>query len=258
MQKYSPEIHEFIRENVQGKSTRDLVKIVNEKFVTNFTESKMKSYKSNHKLRSYTPSGCSPGSPTKKYPREVKNFIKEHHIGVGPKEMTELLNKTFGTNYTRGQIKSYYGNHGISSGLNGYFKPGHIPANKGRKGVDGWKPTQFKKGHKPHNWVPVGSERVTPDGYIQVKIQEGKYQKNWKGKHIIVWEKKHGTVPSGYAVIFGDGDKRNFDIDNLILVSKKQLAILNRKGLIQNDAELTRTGVIITDIYQKVSERKGE
>jgi len=115
--------------------------------------------------------------------------------------------------------------------------------------------TSFKKGHKPHNWVPIGSERITKDGYVQIKIQEGKFQKNWRGKHILVWEEHNGPVPEGHAVIFGDGNNRNFDIDNLILVSRAQLLKLNQQGLIKNDADLTRTGVIIADLQMKISER---
>lgn len=46
------------------------------------------------------------------------------------------------------------------------------------------------------------------------------------------------------------------DIDNLILVSRKQLLILNNNNLIKNDVELTKTGIIIADIYSKINERK--
>lgn len=63
-------------------------------------------------------------------------------------------------------------------------------------------------------------------------------------------------MPKGHAVIFGDGNRRNFELDNLILVSRAQLAILNKHNLIQMDAELTRTGVVIADIYKKIGEWK--
>ena len=48
----------------------------------------------------------------------------------------------------------------------------------------------------------------------------------------------------------------NFDPDNLILVSRKQLVRMNQRGLIHDDAELTKTGAIIADIYNKIGERK--
>jgi hypothetical protein len=57
-------------------------------------------------------------------------------------------------------------------------------------------------------------------------------------------------------VIFGDGDKQNIDISNLMLVSRKQLVRLNQNGLIQGDIELTRTGIIIADVMSKIGERR--
>lgn len=195
-----------------------------------------------------------------KYTLEQIEFIKNNATGRSNKDLTEMFNDHFGLKLGLNQIRAFKKNHGIKSGLDCRFKPGEIPWNKGKKGVsyEGCKATQFKKGDMPHNWVPVGSERITKDGYIQIKIQEGKFQKNWKGKHILIWEAANGPVPKGHAIIFGDGDKRNFDLKNLLLVSRAQLARLNQNNLIQNDAELTKTGIIIADIYSKIGERKND
>lgn len=103
--------------------------------------------------------------------------------------------------------------------------------------------------------MPVGSERVNSDGYVDIKISD---PNKWKGKHILIWEKENGPVPKGHCVIFGDGNNRNFDSNNLILVSRQQLIVLNKNNLIQSDADLTRTGVIIADLYQKINERKAK
>lgn len=46
------------------------------------------------------------------------------------------------------------------------------------------------------------------------------------------------------------------DINNLIMVSKSQLLKLNQHKLIKDDADLTRTGVIIADLITKISKRK--
>ena len=126
-----------------------------------------------------------------------------------------------------------------------------MPANKGLKGIGGWEPTQFKEGNRPWNYLPVGSERINGDDYVDIKIDD---PHKWKGKHILVWESINGPVPKGYVVIFGDRNRRNFEPDNLILVSRKQLVRLNQHNLIQDDAELTRTGIIIADIYGKIGE----
>ncbi|UOK65331.1 HNH endonuclease [Paenibacillus sp. OVF10] len=76
---------------------------------------------------------------------------------------------------------------------------------------------------------------------------------------MILWENHHGReVPEGHAVLFGDGNRSIFDPDNLVLVSRGQLAIMNKRGLIHKDAELTRTGVIMADIIKKIGERRCE
>lgn len=189
-------------------------------------------------------------------PEQIE-FFKEHVFDRGNQELTEIINNHFGLNLSCAQIKYFKKNHKLTSGLTGRLPKGHKPFNKGRKGVDGWEPTQFKKGHRPHRYKPIGSERINGDGYVDIKIQDGMAQKNWKGKHILILEEHHGRpLPPGHAVIFGDGNRRNFDPDNLILVSRKQLLVMNMKKLIQGDADLTRTGIIVADIISKISERK--
>ena len=252
--RYSQEVKKFITENVQGITTKDLAILVNTKFGTAFTEDKMKNFKTNNGLKSGR-KGIPAGMPSKLYPDEVKGFIKENHNGVGPKEMAAKLNEKFGTNYTHSQLKAWYGRHKLNSDITGFFPKGHVPANKGQKGIcyEGSKPTHFKKGQMPHNYKPVGTERVNGDDYVDIKVAD---PKKWKGKHTVVWEEANGPVPKGHVVIFGDGDRRNFDLDNLILVSRAQLVRLNQNKLIQNDTELTKIGIIIADIYNKVGERQ--
>ncbi len=256
MSKYPKEVSDFIVENVNGTTTRELIELVNTTFGTNFTESKMKSFKSNHGLKSGTPCGLPKGSITDAYSQQIRDYISENYLGTGPTDMSKLLNKTFGTSYTAGQLKGYYANHDLDSGLKGYFPKGNIPFNKGTH-IGGWEPTQFKKGSIPPNRLPIGSERIdSKDGYTYVKIQDGHLNKNWKLKHVLIWEEQNGPVPKGHNVIFGDRDNSNFDINNLIMVSKQQMLLLNRHKLIQNDAELSRTGVIIADLIAKTNQRK--
>jgi hypothetical protein len=256
MYKYPDKVQTFIADNVSGRRTQELVDLVNSRLKTNFTVPKMRSYMKNHDLKN--------GLPTRvkgegySYPDHIRSFIMSNYIGTGHQAMADMLNKEFGTAYTKEQIKGCYARYKLDSGLTGRYIKGQESWNKGKpKSWVGGEETQFKKGSIPPNRLPIGSERIdSKGGYIYVKKQDGHLNKNWKQKHVFIWEEKNGPIPKGHCILFGDSDKRNFDIDNLICVSRKQLARLNQNGLIQKDTELTKTGIVIADIQSKIGEAK--
>lgn len=188
---------------------------------------------------------------------EEKEYLKQITPGHHYKEIQMLINKRFDLDFTVEQVRNAIKRYNLNTGFTGRFEKGHIPVNKGIKGIvyEGCSKTWFKKGNKPINHRLVGSERINIYGYTEIKIAE---HSKWRLKHQVIWEEQNGAIPRGHAIIFGDGDKSNFDINNLILVSKQQLLMLNKNRLIQSSADLTRTAVIITDIYQKTNERKAK
>lgn len=191
------------------------------------------------------------------YTDEQIKFVKENIKGTSYKKMTEMFNERFGTNLKLSTMNGFLKRNNFTNGLNAHFKKGQKAWNKGMKGLDlageNGKKTQFKKGQNPVNYRPVGSERVNVDGYVEIKIAD---PNKWQLKHRFIWEKANGEFPKGHAIIFGDGDRFNFDLDNLILITRRQLLYLNNNNLIQNDAELTRTGIKIADILSKIGELK--
>ncbi|WP_243129280.1 HNH endonuclease signature motif containing protein [Hathewaya massiliensis] len=249
--KYTEEHLDYLRQITPGRYTDEITELFNEKFKMNVTRDAIRSLMVKHKIKSTVS-------------KQKIQFKKEHleylrqlcDEGLFNDEITRKFNETFNQNRTESSIQNIRTKYNIKTSARKVWENGHTPWNKGLKGiVTGGVETQFKKGEKPPNWVPLGTERISKDGYIEVKIQDGKLNKNWRGKHIVIWEKHNGPLPKNHAIIFGDGNKRNFDINNLILVSRRQLLILNKNKLIQNDADLTRTGVIIADIYQKINEK---
>ena len=59
-------------------------------------------------------------------------------------------------------------------------------------------------------------------------------------------------------MIFADRDKTNFNIDNLVLISNRELQVMNNKKLIQNDADLTKTGIMIANVLIKIKDKERE
>ena len=189
----------------------------------------------------------------KKYTDEMIEFLKEVTPQKTYKEITELFNRRFNLDVTAEKIKSLLSRKKICTGTRGcLYKKGKVPWNKGKKGYMGANKTSFKKGHKPKNWRTVGSERIDTEGYTLIKIAE---QKKWALKHRIIWEEfNKKKVPRGSVIIFADGDKTNFNIENLICVSRKELRVLNKCSLIKNDLELTKTGLNVAKIRIKLAE----
>ena len=197
------------------------------------------------------PLGVENKGPRHIWSDEEKQYLAEITPGRGYKEIQSMMSCKFGFDYTHHQIKGAITRNKLNTGRTGRFEKGHATWNKGTKGLTKANVTSFKKGQKSHNYKPVGSERITKDGYCEIKVSDT--GRRWKSKHVLIYEKHHGKVPKGSVVIFLDGDKRNFDIDNLHLVTRGQLAMLNKNNLIQKDADLTKTAINVVDLMKKIS-----
>ncbi|OGS90828.1 MAG: hypothetical protein A2Z95_06060 [Gallionellales bacterium GWA2_60_18] len=114
------------------------------------------------------------------------------------------------------------------------FAKGHVPANKGVKGVSypGMVATQFKTGQHPYSWRPIGSVRTSKEGDLQVKLRDtGVTRRDYVPVHHLVWELHHGAIPEGYRITFRDGDKTHIAIENLEAVS---VADMMKRNTIHN------------------------
>ena len=192
---------------------------------------------------------------SKLWPEGIREFFEANHKGRSSKEMADLLNKTFGTNYTPNQIKGYRNRNHWDSGLTGRFEKGLTPHNKGKKvgSYPGSRVTQFKPGDTPHNYKPIGTERINTDGYYERKVAD---PNKWRGVHVLNWEQVHGPVPKGSCLIFKDGNRLNCDVDNLLLVTRGELAVMNRKGLCKSNPEATEAGLILAQYIRAVTDKK--
>jgi hypothetical protein len=99
------------------------------------------------------------------------------------------------------------------------------------------------------------------DGYIMVKVREWptvpQTRDNWRFKHWVEWERANGQpVPDGWTVFFADGDKRNFDPDNLIAVPRGVWSTIKRLGFQYGDAESLQTAVALARLAQVRNETR--
>lgn len=192
---------------------------------------------------------------------EEIEFIREIYPYHENKEISKMVKDKFGFDVSARNLLNVRHKHKFPKKAipnSGCYRKGDVPWNKG-KGMseevkEKVKKTWFKKGEIPKNHRPVGSTRITVDGYTEIKIAE---PKRWQLYHRYLYEKTHGVkLKKNEAVIFADGDKSNFDIDNLVKVSRANLLYLNNNDLIFDDPELTKTGVNVSKVAEKIFDFK--
>ena len=186
-----------------------------------------------------------------KYTAEEHEFLNSFVPGHTYSEIITEFNKRFSEPITRSRLKGYIGNHKLNTGKTGRFEKGHIPHNKGlhTPTVGRMAETQFKKGRLPHNTKEIGYERITKDGYIEVKVTERPDRangiRNFIPKHRLVWEAANGPIPDNCIVVFLDGDKTNCNLDNLALITRAEHLELTRRELRNENPQLTKTGILV-------------
>lgn len=186
---------------------------------------------------------------SKDYSDEQKAWLAAHRPYCGIDVLTAGFNAKFGTSHSTKAIKSFMNRRRIGGPqeLIGRFQPGHVPANKGKKGwsAETCKATAFQPGNRPVNALPIGAvawkgvnHKQGEIGYQAIKVAEPNV---WEYLHIRAWEAVHGPKPAGMRVIFKDGNRTNVDVSNLELVTIGELAILNKMRYNSAPAELKPT-----------------
>lgn len=198
-----------------------------------------------------------------KWTKEELDFIRATYQEYDINQTLVLLNERFKLDVTKSQLKGILNLYKIKCG-----RKSHPAHNKGKKwdeylskeAQDKIRKTTFKKGHLPTNTVSVGTEGEFK-GYIVVKTEKQEGQKSreyWRLKHHLIWEAANGVIPKGYNVIFADGNARNFELDNLVLVSDKELITINTNKLyFKGNADATKCGVTLSKLMIKEKELSG-
>lgn len=192
------------------------------------------------------------------YTEEQLRFL-ELEAAMPRRELTAAFNARFGTDVSVSAIKGACKRHGFMTGRTGCFAAGHQTWNAGMKG---WQAggrsaeTRFGKDHKPHNWQPIGHERLTKEGYLQRKVTDtGDTVNDYVEVHRLLWEEHHGPIPDGHIVTFRDGDRTHIALDNLMLMTRAESAVINLLGLGRVDAELKPAARTLAQLKLQTNER---
>ena len=162
-----------------------------------------------------------------KYEKKLVDFIEKNRMRYDTNEMVKLINEKYGRKISTKTLRKYYYRHNLE------FKRIYNRTDK----------CVFAK--------RVGFESP-PDknGLIKIKIND----KQWQYKQRYLYEKYNNTkIDENCVIIFADGDKTNFNKENLIAVPREIAGTfyIISKGEIKNK-ELTMTGLKIAEVVHKV------
>ncbi len=241
--RWTKEQLEFVFENENKVSNSKLTKQLNEKFNIELSATAVKSCRNSRKNYIYS-SGVK-----HKYTDEQRTFLSLNVEGNSARELANRFNKRFGTELTESQIRSYRSKNKLQSGTRGIgegcFKKGNVSTHG------------FKKGAISYLAVPIGSESVNSDGFVFVKVCDNQDFRNWRLKHHVIWEEHHQkSIPENHTIIFADKNKSNFDIENLLLVTRSQMSTMVNNGLYYEHTELTKAGASIANLQVKLKEKQ--
>lgn len=213
-------------------------------------------------------------TPRRQWTNEEDRIIAEHYPHTPYKELCELLGCSRYQLYNRANVLNakktpvfLAGPHsgcirkGQRRGTAFEFKPGITPWNKGKSigSFGNSVHTQFKPGVRQavarKLYKPIGTERISKDGYIERKINDDMpLQKRWRAVHIIEWEKLNGPLPKGFALVFIDGNKQNTDPSNLELVSRAEL--MKRNSFHRYPKEIALAVQLRGQITRQINKRR--
>ena len=227
--KYSEEEINWLIDNYGRLGSFEATIKFNELFDLDVCQGTIKSYISKYKIpyKKY-----SIVTSKRVYSFEEINWLKSNYNKYNSwEEVTKYLNKEFNKNYRWINIREL--------------------CNKKLKLKLDKNITQY--GLKVKEELPLGTIKDSSNGvtYIKVKMLEGAYKtkKNhgytepyWLPLQKHIYIQKYGKIRKNEFIIFLDGNRQNFDIDNLCCVNNKIFGQLNLRGY-YGKGELTRAMV---------------
>lgn len=156
---------------------------------------------------------------------EDDQFLRDNYLTIPAKRMSKMLNRSESGARQRMVLLDLCVPKEVTDQFkkNSQIKPGNIPSNRGKKQVEYMSAesiertvaSRFKKGSTPKNTKYDGFERISKDGYIEIRVSKGKFRL----KHRVEWEKENGPVSHGHVLIAKDSNKLNTAADNWLLIT---------------------------------------
>ena len=212
----------YVKRIANGKPKKVILEKLNKKFNLSLTLSQLNNCMGTNNIKTNT---------KHVWTDEQVEYLKKIAEGTPRKDIVKKLNDKFDLSLTLIQVRDCMNNRNIRNNLDTRF-------------------SSEEGGNRCVQRKPVGCETKWDRGYVRVKLGENE----WEFKQRYVWKQHYGEIPKDYSVIFLDGNLDNFDIDNLALVSRRELMRYNSMKLKSNDIEVNKTAVNLVKLMAKIME----
>jgi len=185
--------------------------------------------------------------------QDLAEILGRSAISIGGKACTMKVHKCKGFYKLNMRRVSAIGREKVPHRTS-YYTKGHESWNKGKKISDEHRQklidSSYKKGNIPYNIKPIGATRNI-NNYNEIKVGHAK----WIAVSRYNWMQVHGEIPQGYVIFHIDGNHLNDHIDNLCLITRGQMATINRhyNGL---TPELKEVQIILNQIKRLTNEKQ--
>lgn len=194
------------------------------------------------------------------FTKQEDDFLKDNFQTIPAKRMSKMLGRTEGTARQRMKILGLVVPHVIVEKFkqDSRFKKGRISFNKGKKqtefmsaeSIERCKVGRFKRGGEAINKKPLGTMRVTKDGYLEIKVSE---PNKWEHYHRLMWEETFGEIPGNKILRFITDDKLNVHPFNLELIDRREN--MKRNTIHRLPAELRSTIQLLGALNRQINKR---
>lgn len=229
--RYTQEELDYLNDGIKKMPLAELVDSFNEKFGRNKSQTTIQSTMNNYGFRRGKKRIQLPGQRFKGYTEEQIEFVRRAYLedGLSGPEVAKAFNRKFDDNRS---------DHAISGMIQ-------------RRG--------FRRSRKLERVLNIGDETLCRStGYITVKTEgpahNMKTKRNYRYKHLVVWEAYNGPVPDGHVVRFLDGNKQNCSIENLGLFSRSESVYMNLLDYNEVVAEARETVILLAKLKARTME----
>lgn len=256
--KYSDEQIEYLL-SLSGLPRKEVAEKFNRRFGTNRNADTLANLSKRH--------GGKGGA--KDYFTEAEDtWLAENRPKMLRDELAEEFYKKFGKRRTANSLICRCKRNGVHCEDDGKFQKGHPSWHSGMSveeyrshyTKESFAKGKFKKGERSMAYkYDVGDEVIRED-YVYVKISDDPKippKQQWKSKQRLIYEQHYGELPDGYQVIFLDGDRENFDIENLAAITdSERMTLMANKWY--GKGEVAKTGIVYAKLMNAIKEAKVE